>query len=129
MDIRTLLIVGMGSFVGGCLRYVSIVWIDKKATGDFPLSVLAINAIGSLLIAFLLPLYSRYDWAPDSSLPLFLSVGLLGGYTTFSTFSLQTLRLMQNGQVGLAALNASASVAACLIAAYCGWKLGNLVWG
>ncbi len=120
--------VGMGSFFGGCLRYVSIIWIDRKAQGDFPLSVLAINAVGSFAIAILVPLYSRYDWSPDSSLPLFLSVGLLGGYTTFSTFSLQTLRLMQSGHLGLAALNALASVAACLVAAYCGWKLGSALW-
>lgn len=129
MDFKSVLFVGLGSFVGGSLRYMTVYWVDRKATGDFPVSVLVANVVGSLLIGLFLPMYSKFGWGRDDMLPLFLSVGMLGGYTTFSTFSLQTLRLLQSGHFGLASLNALGSFAACLLAVFCGWKLGELIWG
>ncbi|EDY80642.1 crcB protein [Verrucomicrobiia bacterium DG1235] len=129
MDLKAILLVGLGSFVGGSIRYATIWWIDRKATGEFPWSVFAANVVGSLLIGLLLPLYSKFGWGRDDAVPLFLSVGLLGGYTTFSTFSLQTLRLLQSGHYVLASLNAAGSFAACLLAVFCGWKLGEAFWG
>jgi CrcB protein len=54
-----------------------------------------------------------------------LSAGMMGGFTTFSTFSLQTLTLMQNGNWGLAFLNAIASVVCCLLSVWAGWRLGQ----
>lgn len=129
MDLKSILFVGLGSAVGGCLRYVTVFWIDRKATSDFPWSVLVANVAGSFLIGFLLPLYSKLGWGKEEAAPLFLSFGLLGGYTTFSTFSLQTLKLLQGGYYGLAGLNAAGSFFACLLAVFCGWKLGQLLWG
>ncbi|MBK1876359.1 fluoride efflux transporter CrcB [Pelagicoccus mobilis] len=129
MELKSILYVGLGSFVGGSLRYATIWWIDKKASGDFPLSVLAANVVGSFLIGLLLPMYSKFGWGRDAAVPLFLSVGMLGGYTTFSTFSLQTLRLLQSSHYALAGLNAAASFVACLLAVFCGWKLGQAIWG
>lgn len=128
MDLKSILIVGFGSFVGGSLRYATIWWVDKRAEGDFPWSVLVVNVVGSFLIGLLLPMYSKFGWGKDMAVPLFLSVGMLGGYTTFSTFSLQTLRLLQNSQYGLAGLNATASFLACLLAVFFGWKLGQAIW-
>ncbi len=129
MDLKSLLLVGLGSFVGGSLRYVSVFWIDRKADGDFPLSVLLVNALGSLLIGFLAPMYSKFGWNHGHAAPLMLSVGVLGGYTTFSTFSLHTLQLLQAGSFGLAAANAVLSFAVCLASVYLGLKLGQTVWG
>lgn len=128
MDLKSILYVGLGSFVGGSLRYATIWFVDKKSSGDFPLSVLVVNVLGSFLIGMLLPMYSKFGWGRDAALPLFLSVGLLGGYTTFSTFSLQTLRLLQSSHYALAGLNALASFVACMIAVFCGLKLGQAIW-
>ncbi len=129
MDLKSIFFVGLGSAIGGCLRYLTVMWVDRKATGDFPLSVLVANVVGSLLIGLLLPMYSKFGWGKDEAIPLFLSFGLLGGYTTFSTFSLQTLKLLQGGYYGLAGLNAAGSFFACLLAVFCGWKLGQILWG
>lgn len=128
MDLKSILFVGFGSFLGGCLRFATIWWIDRKVEGNFPLSVLVANFIGSFLIGVLLPWYTKLGWGREDAIPLFLSVGVLGGFTTFSTFSLQTLRLLQGSHFGLAALNAVGSFAACLLAVFCGWKLGQILW-
>lgn len=129
MDLRSLLYVGLGSAVGGMLRFAAIHWVDRKASGNFPLSVLAVNVLGSFAIGLLLPLYAKLGWDKTHMMPLMLSVGMLGGFTTFSTFSLQTLRLIQLGHWGMAGLNALVSVAACLLAVFAGWRLGEALWG
>lgn len=129
MDFKAILFVGLGSAVGGSLRYLTVLWIDRKVSGDFPFSVLVANVVGSFMIGLLLPMYSKFGWGKEEAVPLFLSFGLLGGYTTFSTFSLQTLRLLQGGYYGLAGLNAAGSFCACLLAVFCGWKLGQVLWG
>lgn len=129
MDARSILFVALGSALGGGLRYVTIYVIDRKSVGAFPLSVLVVNAVGSFIIGFVIPYYGRHGWDRDDVLPLILSVGVLGGYTTFSTFSLQTLRLLQSSQFGLATLYAGASFLVCLGSVYFGLKLGQAIWG
>ncbi|MDQ8202017.1 fluoride efflux transporter CrcB [Pelagicoccus sp. SDUM812003] len=128
MDVRALLWVGIGSFMGGSLRYVSAWLIDHRMRSEFPWSTLFVNVVGSFLIGFLLPMYSKFGWSRDDALPLMISVGMMGGFTTFSTFSLQTLRLMQSGHLALAGLNAVGSVLSCLLSVYLGWRLGEVIW-
>ena len=91
--IKAALIVGLGSFLGGGLRYLSVAWIERKADMDFPLAILLVNITGSFLIGFVTPGLERASFGGDSLMPLFLTAGILGGFTTFSTFSLQTLKL------------------------------------
>ena len=129
MELKAALIVGLGSFFGGSLRYLSVIWIDRKVGGDFPLAILCVNVVGSFLIGLMTQGFARYVWMHDAALPLFLTVGLLGGYTTFSTFSLQTLKLLQEGNWTLAALNVAGSVIACVLFAFAGIKLGQAIWG
>ena len=126
--IKAALVVGLGGFVGGSLRYISVVWVNRKMEVDFPLAILFVNVAGSFAIGFMTPGFERFSWGGDTTLPLFLSVGLMGGFTTFSTFSLQTLRLMQSGSWGLAAINAVASVLCCLVFVFVGFKLGQVLF-
>lgn len=126
--IKAALLVGLGSFVGGSLRYLSVVWVDRKLEVDFPLAILLVNVAGSFLIGFMTPGLERYSWGGDAALPLFLSAGMMGGFTTFSTFSLQTLKLMQTGSWGLAAINAVASVLCCVLFVFVGLKLGQALF-
>ncbi len=126
--LKAALIVGIGSFIGGALRFLSVVWIEKKAQLDFPLAIFAVNVVGSFLIGVLSPGIERLSFGGNELFPLFLTAGMMGGFTTFSTFSLQTLKLAQSGSWGLAALNAIASVLCCLAAVFAGLRLGQLVF-
>ncbi len=125
---KAFLLAGLGSFLGGGLRYLIIVAFERKGTFDFPIAILAINAVGSFMIGLMTPGFERYSLGGDSAASLILSVGLMGGFTTFSTFSLQTLKLMQNGHWALALFNALASVCCCLISVWGGLRLGQLLF-
>ena len=86
--------VGAGSFVGGALRYV--VALIFKYNGGFPWATFVVNLLGCLLIGVLWGLFCRVPNV-SQNLVLFLSVGLCGGFTTFSTFSKESVMLMQSG--------------------------------
>ena len=95
--IKNILAVGAGSFVGGAARY--LVSLGMKGIGkDFPWATLAVNLVGCLMIGLLWGLLSR-NAAENTSWGLFLTVGLCGGFTTFSTFSKEALAMLQTGQM------------------------------
>ena len=95
--IRNIFAVGMGSFIGGASRY--IVSIVMKGIGKgFPWATLAVNLVGCLMIGLLWGLLSR-NAADNTSWGLFLTVGLCGGFTTFSTFSKEALTMLQTGHI------------------------------
>ena len=91
---KEILYVGAGSFVGGALRYVFSLIL--KYDGGFPWATFTVNLIGCLLIGLLWGLFCRVPNV-SQNLVLFLSVGLCGGFTTFSTFSKESVMLMQSG--------------------------------
>ena len=96
--IRNILAVGAGSFIGGVARY--LVSLAMKGIGKgFPWATLTVNLFGCLLIGLLWGLLSR-NATESTSWGLFLTVGLCGGFTTFSTFSKETLTMLQAGQIG-----------------------------
>lgn len=110
------LLVGAGSALGGMLRYgVSFL----TPTSGFPYAVLLVNLVGSFLIGFLAGLAWKFPHRE------FLVVGLLGGFTTFSAFSMETIELIKGGQAGLALLHIVASVLGCLLATWLGGLLGS----
>ena len=95
--IRNILAVGAGSFIGGVARY--LVSLAMKGIGrGFPWATLTVNLLGCLLIGLLWGLLSRYA-TESTSWGLFLTVGLCGGFTTFSTFSKEALTMLQAGQI------------------------------
>lgn len=94
--IKSLLIVGLGSFCGGALRYY-ISTLMKSACGQgFPWGTLSVNLVGCLLIGLLLGIFSRCG-VQSNSWSLLLTVGLCGGFTTFSTFANESLQMLQSG--------------------------------
>lgn len=111
------LFVGCGGFIGSVLRYLcnSI----KVAPFEFPLITLGINVVGSFFILFFTGLLAK-SVPVDSSLMLFLRVGLCGGFTTFSTFSAETLGLFESGNVVAALLYGILSLVLCVLAAWGG---------
>lgn len=112
------LAVGAGGAIGAMGRY-AVGLIPALQRGAFPLHTLLINLGGAILIG--MAVASAQRWADLSpSLLLFWRVGICGGFTTFSTFSLESLTLLENGRPGLFALYALLSVALCLVGVWLG---------
>ena len=113
------LIVGAGSFLGGIARYALSGLVHRWAGAGFPWGTLAVNVAGCFLIGGVLHLVEdRTLLGPDAR--LFVAVGLLGGFTTFSAFGWETFELLRGGQLGLALLNVGGNVAAGLTAVWLG---------
>lgn len=110
--------IAVGSAIGGVGRHaVSEAILAQVGAQGLPWWTILVNVTGSFAIGYVA------GAAPESmELRLFLTVGVLGGYTTFSAFSLQTLELVQRGDWSGAALNVGLSVALCLAAVFLGFK-------
>jgi CrcB protein len=121
--VKDLLLVGCGGFVGAVLRWgVGGLVHRSAALGGFPFGTLAVNVTGCLLIGAAAAMTeTRQLLRPEAR--LFLMVGLLGGYTTFSSFGYETLALARDGEALRAALNVAAHVAAGLAAVWIGYVL------
>jgi fluoride exporter len=117
-SVQATLLVGAGGFVGSVLRYWSGRLIHAYAPMDFPWGTLSINVLGSLLIGVLMELSVRGSLQESGR--LLLVVGLLGGFTTFSAFSMETVSLFMAGQTGRAATYVVASMSMCVLAAWAG---------
>ena len=90
-----LLIIGLGGFVGAICRYGLGGWVQRLTGGTFPYGTLVVNVTGCFLIGFLLMLFEqRQLFSPTTR--LFLTVGILGAFTTFSTFGYETLELLRS---------------------------------
>jgi len=101
--------VAVGSAVGGVLRYLLGGWIQQRAGTAFPIQTLLINVTGSLLLGFL-QRYALESVAISPEVRTMLTIGFCGGYTTFSTFSFETVRMLEDGDWKRAALYMSLSV-------------------
>ncbi len=120
--IKAILLVGAGSFAGGVLRFiVSILMQGKWAPKDFPYHTLAVNVIGCAAIGVVFALMNRAG--AGEGIRLFAITGVLGGFTTFSAFSLDFFRLVQSGNTFQAAVYVIASVVLGLCATYAAYKL------
>lgn len=105
--------------VGALARYALDGVISDRAGGPFPWGTFAINVSGSLLLGFLFVMLTERWTTPPWVRPT-VTMGLLGAYTTFSTFTLETVRLVQDGAWLFAAANVAASLAAGLVAVWIG---------
>ena len=107
--------VGIGGAVGSILRYqggrIMTQWLGAPVMTAFPWATLAVNALGSLLMGMLAGWLVRQGPGGGEQLRLLLGVGLLGGFTTFSAFSLEMVLLIERGQILIAALYAMLSFA------------------
>jgi CrcB protein len=121
----TLALLMLAAAVGAPLRYVVDQAIQHRFPGAFPAGTLTINVSGSLLLGLLTGLAAHHGLAPQAV--TVLGTGLLGAYTTFSTFSYETIRLLEDGAVAEATLNVVGSLALGLAAAAAGLGLGLLL--
>ena len=109
------LLICTGGAVGTGARYLLGGWAQRTLGTAFPSGTLIINALGSLLIVIIMHLsVGRGVISPD--LRLVLTTGVMGGFTTYSTFNYETIRLFQDGALALGALNIATTVVVCLLA-------------
>lgn len=123
---RQLLAVAAGGATGAVLRWLLAGAIQRFAGGAFPWGTFVVNAIGSFLLGFL------FVWLIERSsagelVRLALTVGLLGALTTFSTYSLESVRLLQEGAFGMAAANIFGQVVICLVLTWLGIQLARTI--
>lgn len=113
--------VAAGATVGAWLRWGAGLWLNGKWAG-FPLGTLLVNCVGGLAIGALLLCFER---TPNETLRLLLVTGLLGGLTTFSSFSVESLILLQRGHWGLALGHTLAHVVGALLCAALGFQIAR----
>jgi len=115
----------LGGGVGTVFRYWLSGSVYRFVGTTFPYGILLVNVIGCLLIGFLMALFEdRFVVQP--LLRIFLTIGVLGGFTTFSTFSYETISLFREGSILIGLGNVLYSVAGCLIATWIGTVIGRL---
>ncbi|WP_287154982.1 fluoride efflux transporter CrcB [Candidatus Solincola tengchongensis] len=120
------LLVAIGGMLGAVARYGLSGWISNRTDGGFPYGTLAVNLLGSFIIGFFLILaLERFSWSPG--VRLFFAVGFLGAFTTFSTFSYETVELLREGAYAMAALNAGTTLFGCLAATLVGILIAKLI--
>ena len=120
---RASLLVFIGAGIGGVMRHFLNLWITALASSGFPYGILAINVIGSTAMGLVAGWLSmRGEVLPD--VRLFLATGILGGFTTFSAFSLDTALLMERGETLAAAAYVAGSVALSVLGLFLGlWAM------
>ena len=119
------LFVALGGALGALARYAVSVVVVRFWAEPLPLATWTVNLLGCVLIGFGVALLQRTS-VPEAG-RLFFITGFLGSFTTFSTYSLETVALWQSGATGLAALNAVGSVVAGLLGVGLGMALGRLI--
>ena len=94
--LKPLLIVGAGSFIGGAMRYLLSTLMKNACGQGFPWGTLAVNLLGCFLFGIIFAIFSKNSSA-DNTLYLFLTTGVCGGFTTFSTFANESVQMLQHG--------------------------------
>lgn len=120
--LTSVLQVALGGALGATARYLAVVVISRATGPGFPLSILTVNVLGSFLIGVFVTLAAQRSLTDLSPL---IQTGFLGGFTTFSSFSLDAVALLERGEIGQAALYILLSVGASIGALFCGLALAR----
>ena len=112
----------LGGAAGSGMRYLLAGWVQRLAGPSFPAGTLAVNLLGSFALGLVMPLGLRTDLISPTT-RLALATGLMGGFTTYSTFSYETMSLMHEGAWAAVALNVASTLVGCLAATFLGYGL------
>ena len=118
--------IGVGGAIGTIARYRLDGWVQGRLGAAFPYGTLTVNVLGSFLLALLMCVTLKSDVLPPN-VRIVLATGVLGGFTTYSTFNYDTLRYLQQGAWGMGALNVTATVLGCIAASALGWSCGSVL--
>ncbi len=120
------LFICLGGALGTGTRYLIATWVAQRFGPDFPRGTILINITGSFLIAVVMEL-SLASGVISPGLRMFLTTGIMGGYTTYSSFNYETVRLAEQGTWALAVLNLGLTVGGCLVAGVLGLVAARLL--
>ena len=127
----TIILVGIGGFIGAILRYVLGGWIQNSFV-SFPVGTLTINTIGSFFLGLIMYL-SEYQGFFSDQTRIFLTIGILGAFTTLSTFGYESFRLLDDSKLTLMAINVVSTVLFSMLAIYVGkivaLSFSSYLWG
>lgn len=123
-----LVLIFLGAGLGGLLRYGVGGLVQSAAGATFPVGTMVVNASGCLAIGFLAAAFEG-PWLVREEVRLGILIGVLGGYTTFSSFGRETLALANDGQYAAAAANVILSNGLCLAAVWAGWATAARLFG
>ncbi|MDY0197822.1 MAG: fluoride efflux transporter CrcB [Tenuifilaceae bacterium] len=115
---KNIIAIGIGSFIGAVLRYLLTQFIQSKLLSTFPFGTLTVNIVGCLLIGLVFGVSAKVNLSQEWR--LFPATGLLGGFTTFSAFSYETINLLRDGQFWYASTYVVSSVVVGLVATFIG---------
>jgi fluoride exporter len=122
-----ILLVGLGGALGSISRFLLAGFVQRLGNGSFyPYGTTAVNILGCLAIGLLAGLHETHGYFTAEA-RAFLMIGILGGFTTFSTFGYETFQLLRDGQSGVAAVNVLVQVITGLAAVWAGFTLAKLV--
>lgn len=116
-------LIALGGACGSLLRHAAQLGVQRAVGHPFPFGTLAVNVVGCLLIGVVAAAAGPLGWRDEHRLAI--TTGLLGGFTTFSAFGLETLSLANHGRLALALANIALSVTLGLFAVYLGLRLGD----
>lgn len=120
-----LLFIGFGGAIGTIFRYLASGIDYKFSNGIFPVSTLAINLTGSFVIGLLWGFFEHLTISPSTR--MFIFVGILGGFTTFSTFSLENFNLLRDGEVNIVVVNILLSNLGGILLVFAGFFLSKII--
>jgi len=123
--LKTLLVIGSGSFLGGIARYLTAKVVQNSFASAFPYGTMVVNLLGCLLIGIIFGMSEKTNLINDEW-RLFLTVGFCGGFTTFSTFANENVALLRDGNFYYFALYTGSSVFLGLVAVFLGNALTKL---
>ena len=124
--IQQLTAVAIGGASGAVMRWLMAGAVQRWTGTAFPWGTFAVNALGSFLLGFLFVWLIERSTASEL-VRLALTVGMLGAFTTFSTYSLESIRLLQEGALGMAAANVIGQVIVCLVLTWLGIQLARAI--
>jgi CrcB protein len=117
------LLVCLGGAIGTAARYATALWVPTILGTSFPFATLIVNFVGSFLLSFIMQLSVPPDWRAV------LTTGVMGGFTTYSTFNYETTEFLREGAWPLAAANVLGTVAICLAAGFAGLAAARMIVG
>ncbi|HEU4613265.1 MAG TPA: fluoride efflux transporter CrcB [Kofleriaceae bacterium] len=123
----SVLVVGAGSAIGGILRYLVSLWAQARGWTSFPWATLIVNIVGCFVITLVMTIAAAVTLR--TNMRLFLTTGMMGGLTTYSTFNYETTALFQGSATLSAFANIGATLVACFVAGLLGLALARLLVG
>jgi fluoride exporter len=119
-------LVFLGGGIGAVARYSLQGFVHRYTENNFPYGTFAVNVIGCFVLGYLMVAFEE-RFLMNPSLRLFLTIGILGGFTTFSSFSYETIALLRGGEWMFGISNILASVLCCLLATFAGMAAGKVI--